>query len=219
VPEAFDEFDPGDAPAPVGVDDPDERASISETRANYMGKVSLIEHYVGELIDALEERDALDDTLVVVTSDHGDMLGDDGIFDERHFHEQSVGVPLVMAGAGVETGEVPERQGGGFARKELVSLVDLHPTFLEAAGGERSHGDGDRDGRSPFGVIHGSADDRDRRDAVFAELGTTMTVRDGSHKLVYCWTCGPTRASARTGSATPARRPRRAGRPSASAAG
>jgi arylsulfatase A-like enzyme len=188
VPDAFDTFDPEDAPEPVGVDDPERRRSIRETRANYMGKVALIDHYVGELVDALEAADRLDETLIVVTSDHGDMLGDDEAFDKRHFEEQSVGVPLVLAGPGVETGEVPERQGGGLTRKELVSLVDLYPTFLDAAGldapgGPGVHGDDDRSGRSLFPVIDGSAEDR--RDAVFSELGTTMMVRDASHKLVY----------------------------------
>jgi len=148
-----------------------------------MGKVAFIDHYLGELLDALEDRGELEETLVVVTSDHGDMLGDDGIFDKRHFLEQSVGVPLVMAGAGVETGEVPERQGGGLVRKELVNLVDLYPTVLDAAGVDAPHGNGDRDGRSLFPVIDGSADDR--RSAVFSELGTTMMVRDATHKLVY----------------------------------
>jgi len=119
--------------------------------------------YIGELIDALDGRDARSETLIVVTSDHGDVLGDHGIFDKRHFHEPSVGVPLVMAGAGVETGEVPERQGGGLVRKELVNLVDLYPTFLEAAGVENVHGDGRRSGHSLFPVIDGSI--RDRRDA------------------------------------------------------
>jgi arylsulfatase A-like enzyme len=119
--------------------------------------------YIGELIDALDGRDARSETLIVVTSDHGDMLGDHGIFDKRHFHEPSVGVPLVMAGAGVETGEVSERQGGGLVRKELVNLVDLYPTFLVAAGVEYVHGDGRRSGHSLFPVIDGSI--RDRRDA------------------------------------------------------
>jgi choline-sulfatase len=189
IPEEFDTFDADDAPDPAGVDDPDRRRSIRETRAKYMGKVSLIDHYIGELVDTLDDRGLLDETLIVVTSDHGDMLGDDGVFDKRHFLEQSVGVPLVLAGPGVEPGEDVERAGGGLTRKELVTLLDLYPTFLDAAGladaddGPGIHGRDDRSGRSLFPVIDGTV--TERRDAIFSELGTTMMVRDASHKLVY----------------------------------
>jgi choline-sulfatase len=190
VPDSFDKFDAEDAPEPLGIHDPDRSQSIRETRAKYMGRMSLIDHYLGEMIEALDATGQLEQTLVVFTSDHGDMLGDDGIFDKRHFYEQSVGVPLVMSGPGAERGRVAERQGCGQTRKELVNLVDLYPTFLEAAGrGETApdepgiHGNEDRSGRSLFSVIDGSDDHP--RDAVFSELGTTMMVRDATHKLVY----------------------------------
>jgi len=181
VPEEFDVFDPEDAPPVVGVDDPEERQAVRETRAKYMGKVALIDHYVGELLDALENKGMLEDTLVVFTSDHGDMLGDDGIFDKRHFHEQSVGVPLVVAGAGIDPNESDRL--GGITRKELVNNVDLYPTFLDAAGVDEVHGNAERSGQSLLPVANGTAEHR--RDAVFSELGTTMMVRDASHKLVF----------------------------------
>jgi choline-sulfatase len=181
VPEEFDVFEAEDALPVQGVDDPEEREAIRETRAKYMGKVRLIDHYVGEMVDALDEQGMLEDTLIVFTSDHGDMLGDDGIFDKRHFHEQSVGVPLIVAGPGIDP--AGSDRLGGITRKELVNNVDLYPTFLDAAGVDDVHGKEDRTGQSLFSIANGTADRR--RDAVFSELGTTMMVRDATHKLVF----------------------------------
>jgi choline-sulfatase len=183
VPEEFDTFEASDAPDPIGVDDPEEVESIKETRASYMGKVSLIDHYVGEFVDALKSQGRMENTIVILTSDHGDMLGDDGIFDKRRFLEPSVRVPLIAAGPGMDRGEAARRQGGGRVRKELVSLSDIYPTMLDAAGIDSIHGDETRDGISLFQLIEEPR--TYRRECVHSELGTTMMVRDGTHKLVF----------------------------------
>jgi arylsulfatase len=180
VPDEFDTFDPAEMPAPVGVEDPDRVQELKRVRAKYRGRVALIDHWVGELLDTLDERGMTENTLVVFTSDHGDCLGDHGVLDKREFYEQSARVPLVMAGPGVEVDD----RVGGVTRKELVSGVDLYPTFLDAAGLEDPTGDADREGRSLFPVANNDPD-ADRRDAAFAELGTASMVRTANWKLVY----------------------------------
>jgi choline-sulfatase len=171
-------YDPERMPPPVGVDNPALVARAKRARAQYLGRVSLIDHTVGQLCTALEEKDMLQNTLVVFTADHGDLIGDYGIFDKRHFYEPSVCVPLIVAGPGI----VLNARLGGRICRELVSGVDLYPTFLHAAGWRNRLGNGQRDGLSLLDI----ANDRGpRRDAVFSELGTTMMVRNANWKLVY----------------------------------
>ena len=88
----------------------------------------LIDDQVGRILQALEETGQADDTLVVFMSDHGEMLGDHGIyFKGPHFYDCQMRVPLIMRWP--NGGIVENRQVDGF-----VELVDLMPTFLEAAG-------------------------------------------------------------------------------------
>ncbi|MFB6217761.1 MAG: sulfatase [Halobacteriaceae archaeon] len=179
VPDEFDTFDPAAMPAPRGVEDPERVRELKEVRAKYRGRVALIDHWVGELTDALERRGIREETLVVFTSDHGDCLGDHGVVDKRRFFEQSATVPLVMSGPGIE---VDDRLGG-VTRKELVSGVDLYPTFLDAADADDPTGEADRDGRSLFPLANNG--ETERRDAVFSELGTASMVRTANWKLVF----------------------------------
>lgn len=96
--------------------------------AAYMAMVSLIDDQVGRILKALEESGQADDTLVVFMSDHGEMLGDHGIyFKGPHFYDCQMRVPLIMRWP--NGGIVENRRVNGF-----VELVDLMPTFLEAAG-------------------------------------------------------------------------------------
>jgi arylsulfatase A-like enzyme len=83
-----------------------------------------------------------------------------------------------MAGPAVE---LNARLGGRICR-ELVSGVDLYPTFLHTAGCDHRLGAGSRDGLSLLDIAN---DEGPTRDAVYSELGTTMMVRDANWKLVY----------------------------------
>ncbi|MFP4249119.1 MAG: sulfatase [Armatimonadota bacterium] len=174
--EYADRFSPDEMPAPKGVIDPDEIAHVKQRRALYAASVTLIDDYVGRLVDALEDRGMLDDTLIAFTADHGDMLGDFGIMDKRWFYEESARVPLVMAGPGV----APDPRLGGITCRDLTSSVDLYPTFLQAAGLDWRD-----DSREGLSLLDAAAARGPRRERVFSELGTAMMVRDASHKLVY----------------------------------
>ena len=93
-------------------------------RAHYWGNVTLIDRSVGKILQALDESGHADDTIVVFTSDHGEMAGDHGILGKTVLYEESVKVPMLM--------QVPElgrrRIGGNF------SHIDLVPTLLELMG-------------------------------------------------------------------------------------
>lgn len=170
------EVSPEEVPPPVGAEDTPE---VRRRRAHYYTRCRHIDRYIGRLVDTLERRGVAENTLVVLTSDHGDMLGDFGIFDKRHFRRPSVGVPMVAWGAGVQ-GQV--RQNGVRRSKALVSTMDLYPTFLDVAGlgmPETAR----RWGRSLTAAFAGRDDAV--HDALFAQLGTCVMIRTPRWKMVF----------------------------------
>ncbi len=98
-----------------------------EVCAAYYAMCEHIDHEVGRILQALEESGQAENTIVIFMSDHGEMLGDHGIyFKGPHFYDEAVRVPLVM--------RWPGKFAEGLQSDELVELLDLAPTFLEAAG-------------------------------------------------------------------------------------
>jgi arylsulfatase len=95
--------------------------------AAYYAMCELIDEQVGRMLAALAETGQLANTIVIFMSDHGEMLGDHGIYYKGpHFYDEAVRVPLVMSWPG-------ELQAG-LRQPALVELLDLAPTLLEAAG-------------------------------------------------------------------------------------
>ncbi|RIQ15742.1 sulfatase family protein [Jiangella rhizosphaerae] len=100
---------------------------LMRTRAAYYAMVTLVDDEVGRILDALDETGLADDTIVVFTSDHGEMLGDHQLMLKGPFmYECAVRVPLIV--------RWPGRATPGTRRTELVQWIDLGPTFLQAAG-------------------------------------------------------------------------------------
>jgi arylsulfatase A-like enzyme len=98
------------------------------SRLRYAAYCSYVDSLFGEVLDALEAAGELDNTFVLFTSDHGEMLGDRGRVSKYCLYEGSVRVPMILAGPGVERhGEVNDRP---------VELVDVLPTALAAVGEE-----------------------------------------------------------------------------------
>lgn len=97
----------------------------------YMGLIKQCDDQLGRLLDHLEETDTLNDTMIVLTSDHGDYLGDHWLGEKDLFHEQSVKVPLII---------YDPRESANAARgtvcDALVESIDLAATFVDAAGGK-----------------------------------------------------------------------------------
>ena len=83
------------------------------------------------MLDTLERRGMLENTVVVFTSDHGEMLGDHGMYTKSVAYEGASHIPLVIAGPGVRSGAVSQA---------LVGLIDLNPTVCELAGLDRQPG-------------------------------------------------------------------------------
>jgi choline-sulfatase len=98
-----------------------EDSDVRRSRHAYYGMVSYVDDQVGKLLAALEAMDLADDTVVVFTSDHGDMLGERGLWYKWTLLESAVRIPLVIA----VPGQVPSRVA------EPVSLLDLLPTLVD----------------------------------------------------------------------------------------
>jgi choline-sulfatase len=98
---------------------------IRSARHAYWGMVSYFDSKVGQLVSEIERLGLGEDTIVIVTSDHGEMLGEHGMWFKRTFFEPSVRVPLVFW--------APGRLAGSRRVEQTVSLVDLCPTLLELA--------------------------------------------------------------------------------------
>ena len=98
---------------------------IAVSRQQYCAEIALIDHYVGQMLDVLEARGQLDDTYILFSSDHGEMLGDHGLYTKWVPYEASLRVPLIVSGPGIK---------GGRASDALVELIDVNPTICELAG-------------------------------------------------------------------------------------
>jgi choline-sulfatase len=132
--------------------------SLHRVRRAYYALVTYIDRKVGELIDTLKEHDLWDETVVIFSSDHGDMLCEKSMVQKRAFYEYSCRVPLIM--------RFPEDRWAGTIVNEPVSLIDLQPTFLDLAG-VPAEARLPMDGTSLMGLIDGS--DMAPR-TVFAEM-------------------------------------------------
>lgn len=124
--------------------------------ARYWGNVTLVDRSVGKILKALEESGKADDTIVVFTSDHGELMGDHGILGKTLMYEESIKVPMLL--------RAPMLDHEARSISGRFSHIDLVPTLLELLGIERP----DRlQGRSRVPVLQGR--DNLDNDDVFVE--------------------------------------------------
>ena len=162
------------------------REAVGETdvlrmRRAYCAMTSYVDAKVGKLLEALDDIGAADDTMIVFTSDHGDLLGERGMFFKMSFFEWSLRVPLILR---APFASAPRRVQAN------VTLLDLFPTLLEAAGdGALPELAAPIDGRSlaPLAFAAGAPDWPDLVRAEYTAEGARapqLMVRKGSYKLI-----------------------------------
>ncbi len=120
---------------------------LAQLRATYYGMVTEVDAQVGRLIDQLKGWDQYDNTLIVVTSDHGEMLGDHWLLGKDSPFEQAYRVPLI-----VRDPEAPDGAPRGAALSPFTESVDLMPTILQWLGLPQPR---QCDGRSLLPWCHG----------------------------------------------------------------
>lgn len=193
-PEYMDRYDPGQMPVPksrpgeldaktsfqqldavwahnspgefhTGAMTDDDRRQVT---AAYYAMVELIDDQVGRILQTLDDTGQRDNTIIIFMSDHGEMLGDHGIyFKGPHFYDEAVRVPLIISW--------PRKFKSGRRVSELVELVDLAPTLLQSAGlniPERIQG------RSLLPYLQGDENAADHRESVFCEYYNSWTHGD-----------------------------------------
>ena len=136
----------------------------------YMGLIKQCDDQLGVLLDHLEATGRMQDTMIVLTSDHGDYLGDHWLGEKELFHDPSVKIPLIIYDPRQEADATR-----GTTCDALVEAIDLAATFVEAAGGEVP--DHIIEGRSLMPWLHGQQDGEapDWREVVISEYDYSGT--------------------------------------------
>ncbi|SFQ07939.1 sulfatase-like hydrolase/transferase [Tranquillimonas alkanivorans] len=133
----------------------------------YMGLIKQCDDQLGRLLDHLEATGELSDTMIVLTSDHGDYLGDHWLGEKDLFHEPSVKIPMIVFDPR------PQAEATrGTTCDALVESIDLAATFVEAAGGEVP--DHIIEGRSLMPFLHGR-EPEDWREVAISEYDYSVT--------------------------------------------
>jgi arylsulfatase len=120
--------------------------AAAESRQGYWGSVSFVDEQIGRILEALEKRGMLENTLIVYTSDHGDMLGDHHLWRKSYAYEGSTRIPMIVRQPGATKGQTVTQP---------VELRDLFPTFLDAAGAQPAR---PLDGRSMLPLLRGKSE-------------------------------------------------------------
>lgn len=161
--------------------------------ALYDGEIAWIDDAIGRFRDGLEKRGLLENTILVITADHGENFGEHGTwFEHTQLYEQSLRVPMVL--------RFPRELPRGLRVRSPVQEVDVFPTLVELAGYEY---DGPLDGRSMVRKVENDvadypvfAEDNILRDPALLDYenyrvylpgvtGKWRMVRDGDYKLIY----------------------------------
>jgi choline-sulfatase len=182
--EAFDDHD-GLSRRRVHVRDDDQRRhedragsvsprDVRRATAAYYGMIETVDEYFGRVLDRLEHvGEDPDDWVVIYTSDHGEMLGQHGIWEKGHHFEASAGVPLLI--------RYPERFDPRTV-EENVTLCDLFATLCDLADVPLPEGH-TLDSRSMVGLLEG--DDEDWNDEAVSAEGDRCMIRQGDLKYLH----------------------------------
>ncbi len=144
--------------------------TLRELTALYYGAVTWADDTVGEILKSLKENGLEDNTLIVFSSDHGDLLGSQHLWNKGHLYEEAICIPMIYSW--------PGKIRPGSNRKQVASLIDVMPTLLDLCGGTVP---GAVQGQSLAPVLYGQAD-RLEQDYTFIETSLrAMGIRTPTH--------------------------------------
>ena len=124
-------------------------ADIRAARHGYYANISYIDDLVGKLLDALEATGQLDNTVIVFTSDHGDFLGERGLWYKMSYLEPSAHIPLIICAP---------KNFSARRVKEPVSLTEILPTLVDIATEGKAELARPTDGRSLYPLLKGAVE-------------------------------------------------------------
>jgi len=141
---------------------------LKRMRAYYYANITMIDEKIGKIIEVLENKGYLDNSIIIFTSDHGEHLGDHGLIQKYTMYDCVVKVPLIIW--------CPKRFRGGRKINSLTQSMDIAPTILELAGIDVP---GSFDARSLIPLLNGEKENI--REYVFAEHG-----KDTANYCIKC---------------------------------
>jgi len=154
---------------------------IKEARAGYYGSIEHIDHQIGKVLNYLKKNKQFDDTLVIFTSDHGDMLGDHHMWRKTYSYEGSARIPMIIV--------LPKELREGVVRRSAspVTLYDILPTVLDVLGNDFS---GNLDGTSMKPALYGdNSIDREFLHGehcwCYSSIQECQYITDGKTKYIY----------------------------------
>ncbi|MDU8946491.1 sulfatase-like hydrolase/transferase [Ovoidimarina sediminis] len=163
---------------------------IRRLRAVFLGLAAEVDHHVGRVFDWLRSTNRLENTLVVFTADHGDTLGDYGLWGKDSFYDAAFHVPLIIRAPG----------HGARVVEAMTESIDVAPTLLDWAGCDVPHS---MDGRSLLGTLETGKGGREitfsehdfgnpvsatgvqRQLGLHADAANFAVLRTGAHRLVH----------------------------------
>ncbi|MEM7082100.1 MAG: choline-sulfatase [Pseudomonadota bacterium] len=151
---------------------------VRNARRGYFANVSYLDEKIGEILDVLARCDLSDSTDIILLSDHGDMLGERGLWYKMSFFEGSNRIPLVL--------NTPSMTPGRTATP--VTSHDILPTLLDLAGADPSMLACPIDGHSLIPVAEGRETDRAAYSEYCAEgsVAPMVMIRRGDYKYCFC---------------------------------
>ena len=135
---------------------------------HYLGMVSLVDQKIGEVISTLQALGQLEDTWIIYTSDHGEMLGEHGLWAKMNFYRGSVQVPLIIVPPG---GTKPRIEN------KMVELTDVTATLADMSNAEAPEG---CHGRSLLAALTESLEGRD---ILHSRIGNYAAIRTKTHRF------------------------------------
>jgi arylsulfatase A-like enzyme len=137
----------------------------------YVACITEIDAKLGQVMEALDARQLLDNTVILYTSDHGDCAGDHGRWGKINLYEGSVHVPFIAAGPGIQSGNKSDA---------IIELIDIGTTICDFAGCTSHPLD---QGISLKPLLTGETELH--RDSAYCEMGSDKMLYDGTYKLMY----------------------------------
>ncbi len=126
----------------------DREQTLRDVKRNYCAMVKNMDDAVSRILAKLEQKQLLDKTLVVFTTDHGDLMGEHGMTGKNFLYEPAYRIPMILRLPGV----IP----AGSRCDDMISMIDMHPTFLDLLGVPQS---GTATGVSAAPLIRGESQD------------------------------------------------------------
>lgn len=159
---------------------------FSRDKRAYYGLITELDYHLGRLITFLKDKGVYDETLLIFTSDHGELLGDKWLYEKGGYFDQSFHVPLL-----IKPPKALRSKQEGKIVDSFTSSIDLMPTILDIINAPIPES---VEGLSLAEMLSDGKNDSTRKDIIYEhyttlptkQLNRTLTIKDESFKYVYC---------------------------------